>query len=132
MEKRISVKLNGARLVSGRLRGYDHFMNIVLDESVEEAAPGSAPGAGGEQRDIGLVVRRRRVGGAARSQPRCRPPPPPPPFSPPLHSRLLPLAHLSSSPSPAAHPRQFYCADRGAGSRGPRAGCGATRIKVAQ
>ena len=93
MEKRISVKLNGARLVSGRLRGYDHFMNIVLDESVEEAAPGSAPGAGGEQRDIGLVVRRRRVGGAARSQPRCRPPPPPPPPS-------LLLSTPASFPSP--------------------------------
>lgn len=95
MEKRISVKLNGARLVSGRLRGYDHFMNIVLDESVEEAAPGSAPGAGGEQRDIGLVVRRRRVGGAARSQPRFRPPPPPS-FPP----SLLLSTPASSFPSP--------------------------------
>ena len=56
MEKRISVRLNGARLVSGRLRGYDHFMNLVLDESVEEAAPGAAPSAAGEQRDIGLIV----------------------------------------------------------------------------
>lgn len=39
MDKRISIKLNGNRLVTGRLRGFDHFMNVVVDEAVEEASP---------------------------------------------------------------------------------------------
>ena len=49
MEKRVSLKLNASRTVSGRLRGYDHFMNVVLDEAVEETS-----GAAGK--DIGLVL----------------------------------------------------------------------------
>ena len=30
------VKLNGGRCVSGILRGFDPYMNLVLDECVEE------------------------------------------------------------------------------------------------
>ena len=29
MEKNVSVKLNGNRLIKGTLRGYDQFMNLV-------------------------------------------------------------------------------------------------------
>ncbi|RUS14287.1 small nuclear ribonucleo protein G, partial [Endogone sp. FLAS-F59071] len=36
MDKRLFIQLNGARKVTGVLRGYDPFMNIVLDETVEE------------------------------------------------------------------------------------------------
>ncbi|KAI5301512.1 hypothetical protein KEM56_001649 [Ascosphaera pollenicola] len=36
MEKRLFVQLNGNRKVIGILRGYDVFMNLVLDEAVEE------------------------------------------------------------------------------------------------
>ncbi|KAF9277904.1 hypothetical protein BGZ68_008924, partial [Mortierella alpina] len=36
MDKRVFVQLNGARKVSGALRGFDPFMNLVLDEAVEE------------------------------------------------------------------------------------------------
>lgn len=49
MEKRVSLKLNASRTVSGRLRGYDHFMNVVLDEAVEETS-------GATGKDIGLVL----------------------------------------------------------------------------
>lgn len=35
MDKRLSIKLNGNRTVVGFLRGFDQFMNLVLDESVE-------------------------------------------------------------------------------------------------
>lgn len=35
MDKRLSIMLNGNRNVRGLLRGFDQFMNIVLDESVE-------------------------------------------------------------------------------------------------
>ncbi|KAK2875026.1 Serine/threonine-protein kinase smg1 [Arthroderma sp. PD_2] len=49
MEKRLFVQLNGNRKVLGVLRGYDVFMNIVLDEAVEEKN-------GGEKVPLGMVV----------------------------------------------------------------------------
>ncbi|CAI8055372.1 Small nuclear ribonucleoprotein G [Geodia barretti] len=36
MDKRLQLKLNGGRCVSGVLRGFDPYMNLVLDECVEE------------------------------------------------------------------------------------------------
>jgi small nuclear ribonucleoprotein G len=36
MDKRLMLQLNGSRKVTGILRGFDPFMNVVLDESVEE------------------------------------------------------------------------------------------------
>ncbi|KAI9225433.1 MAG: putative membrane-associated protein [Piptocephalis tieghemiana] len=49
MEKKLVVQLNGSRQVNGTLRGYDPFMNIVLDSSVEVKR-------NGEQVPIGMVV----------------------------------------------------------------------------
>jgi len=49
MEKRLFVQLNGNRKVIGILRGYDVFLNVVLDEAVEEKA-------GGEKVRLGMVV----------------------------------------------------------------------------
>ncbi|KAL2870024.1 putative small nuclear ribonucleoprotein SmG [Aspergillus lucknowensis] len=49
MEKRVFCELNGNRKVIGVLRGYDVFMNIVLDEAFEEKQ-------GGEKVAIGMVV----------------------------------------------------------------------------
>jgi len=49
MEKRLFVQLNGNRKVIGILRGYDVFMNLVLDDAVEEKA-------GGEKARLGMVV----------------------------------------------------------------------------
>lgn len=37
INKRFLVKLNGNRKVVGTLRGFDAFMNIVLDECVDES-----------------------------------------------------------------------------------------------
>ena len=34
-----AVKLNGNRTVQGTLRGFDQFMNLVIDEAVEQAPP---------------------------------------------------------------------------------------------
>ena len=45
----ISVRLNGSRLVTGVLRGFDPFMNLVIDEAVEECKAG-------EKNHIGMVV----------------------------------------------------------------------------
>lgn len=49
MEKRLFIQLNGNRKVLGILRGYDVFLNIVLDEAVEEKA-------NGERQRLGMVV----------------------------------------------------------------------------
>ena len=45
----IVVKLNGGRQVTGVLRGYDPFMNLVVDECMEETKLG-------ERNQIGMVV----------------------------------------------------------------------------
>lgn len=50
LDKRLFVQLNGSRKVLGVLRGYDVFLNIVLDEAVEEKD-------GGEKVKLGMVVR---------------------------------------------------------------------------
>mmetsp|Transcript_29310 Transcript_29310/g.24202 ORF Transcript_29310/g.24202 Transcript_29310/m.24202 type:complete len:88 (+) Transcript_29310:32-295(+) len=49
MEKRIDVKLNANRHVVGVVRGYDQFMNLVLDNAVELVSRT-------EKREIGMVV----------------------------------------------------------------------------
>jgi small nuclear ribonucleoprotein G len=49
MEKKLFIQLNGGRKVTGVLRGYDPFMNLVLDEAVEEITPA-------ERHNIGMVV----------------------------------------------------------------------------
>jgi small nuclear ribonucleoprotein (snRNP)-like protein len=39
-----AVKINGARKVVGTMRGYDQFMNIVLEDAVEDrGAQGKFP-----------------------------------------------------------------------------------------
>ncbi|XP_071949021.1 small nuclear ribonucleoprotein G-like [Antedon mediterranea] len=48
MEKRLALKVNGNRKVTGVLRGFDPFMNLVIDEAVEER--------GNEKHEIGMVV----------------------------------------------------------------------------
>lgn len=50
MDKRMMLKLNGGRTVSGILRGFDPFMNVVIDETVEDCRDGT-------KNTIGMVVR---------------------------------------------------------------------------
>uniref|UniRef100_A0A8C2NXV5 Small nuclear ribonucleoprotein G n=1 Tax=Capra hircus TaxID=9925 RepID=A0A8C2NXV5_CAPHI len=52
MDKKLSLKLNGGRHVQGILRGFDPFMNLVIDECVEMATSG-------QQNNIGMVVENR-------------------------------------------------------------------------
>lgn len=35
IEKRISIKLNGNRQIAGVLRGFDQFMNLVLENTTD-------------------------------------------------------------------------------------------------
>ncbi|EPR58866.1 putative small nuclear ribonucleoprotein G [Toxoplasma gondii TgCatPRC2] len=58
MEKRLDVHLSGGRRVVGVLRGYDTFMNIVLENTVEvKGNPANSASSGGtETNEIGFVV----------------------------------------------------------------------------
>lgn len=49
MDKRLSLKINGSRNVIGVLRGFDPFMNLVIDEAVERTKTG-------EENSIGMIV----------------------------------------------------------------------------
>ncbi|KAG4302270.1 hypothetical protein PCANB_001475 [Pneumocystis canis] len=49
MDKKLFLQLNSERKVIGILRGYDVFLNIVLDDAVEEKE-------GGEKYPIGTIV----------------------------------------------------------------------------
>uniref|UniRef100_A0A0N5AMX2 Small nuclear ribonucleoprotein G n=1 Tax=Syphacia muris TaxID=451379 RepID=A0A0N5AMX2_9BILA len=49
MDKQMDLKLNGNRKVSGILRGFDPFMNIVIEEAVEHLKDGST-------NQLGMVV----------------------------------------------------------------------------
>lgn len=49
MDKKLFIKLNGDRNLIGILRGYDVFLNLVLEEVLEELG-------GGQKNPIGTVV----------------------------------------------------------------------------
>ncbi|KAJ8025465.1 Small nuclear ribonucleoprotein G [Holothuria leucospilota] len=49
MDKKLLLKLNGKRQITGVLRGFDPFMNLVIDEAVEDTRTG-------EKNEIGMVV----------------------------------------------------------------------------
>lgn len=49
MDKRLSIQVNCNRKITGIMRGFDAFMNIVLDETMEECKTGNLP--------MGTVVR---------------------------------------------------------------------------
>ncbi|KAG5460058.1 MAG: hypothetical protein BJ554DRAFT_7939 [Olpidium bornovanus] len=49
MDKRLFIQLNGQRRLTGVLRGYDPFMNLVVDDAVEELSPS-------EKHNIGMVI----------------------------------------------------------------------------
>jgi len=46
MDKKLSVTLNANRHVTGVLRGFDQFMNLVLDQTIDD----------NEKSEIGMVV----------------------------------------------------------------------------
>lgn len=50
MDKKLFIHLQGGRKVSGTLRGFDIFLNLVLDDAVEETTPA-------QKQSIGNIVR---------------------------------------------------------------------------
>lgn len=49
MDKKLFIHIQGGRKVSGVLRGYDIFLNLVVDEAVEETVAAS-------KHPIGMIV----------------------------------------------------------------------------
>ena len=49
MGKRMSIKLNGNRSITGRLTGFDVFMNLTLEEAQEEVSAT-------ERHELGVMV----------------------------------------------------------------------------
>mmetsp|Transcript_15511 Transcript_15511/g.53779 ORF Transcript_15511/g.53779 Transcript_15511/m.53779 type:complete len:88 (+) Transcript_15511:160-423(+) len=49
MEKRLLIKLVGKRKLVGTLRGYDQFMNLVVEDAIEQVSLT-------EKNEIGTVV----------------------------------------------------------------------------
>jgi small nuclear ribonucleoprotein G len=49
MDRRIYLHVQGGRAVSGVLRGFDIFLNLVLDQAHEEQG-------GGQKRPCGMIV----------------------------------------------------------------------------
>ncbi|XP_045225066.1 small nuclear ribonucleoprotein G isoform X2 [Macaca nemestrina] len=66
MDKKLSLKLNGGRHVQGILRGFDPFMNLVIDECVEMATSG-------QQNNIGMVMLKDSHRSLWRNQGTCTP-----------------------------------------------------------
>lgn len=40
VDKKVLLQLNGTRKIAGVLRGYDMFLNVVLDDAIEIAPSG--------------------------------------------------------------------------------------------
>ncbi len=52
LDKRVSLLLKDGRVLEGRLSGFDEYMNMSIDETVESGAEGR------ESRRLGTVVLR--------------------------------------------------------------------------
>jgi len=52
LDKRVSLLLKDGRIMEGKIAGFDEYMNMVLEETVENNV------AGEEQRRLGTVVLR--------------------------------------------------------------------------
>jgi len=49
MDKKLAIKLNAGRNVTGILRGFDQFMNLVLEDTMEIVSAA-------QQNPLGMVV----------------------------------------------------------------------------
>ena len=54
VEKRLEILLNGKRTIVGRLRGYDQFMNLVMEDCSEVTFKGNTNEK--ELNEIGTVM----------------------------------------------------------------------------
>ena len=54
MDLRVDLRLNAGRHVAGVLKGYDQFLNIVLDNAIE--VKDAKNGQPAEKRELGTIV----------------------------------------------------------------------------
>jgi small nuclear ribonucleoprotein G len=54
MDLRVDLRINGERRIVGKLKGYDQFMNIVLDEAIELVQ--NKKDSKVEKRNLGTIV----------------------------------------------------------------------------
>lgn len=55
MDLRVDLRLNGERRIVGIMKGYDQFMNIVLDEAIEIRAHRPGPQVKDEEQKEGIA-----------------------------------------------------------------------------
>jgi small nuclear ribonucleoprotein G len=55
MDRRVYIHIQGGRSVSGILRGFDMFLNLVIDQAYEELGAG-------QKKPAGMVVSTARAG----------------------------------------------------------------------
>ena len=56
MDLRVDLRLNGERRIAGILKGYDQFMNIVLDEAIEITQHRKEQKTETKNRNLGTIV----------------------------------------------------------------------------
>ncbi|CAG8780589.1 16238_t:CDS:2, partial [Cetraspora pellucida] len=56
MDKKIRVKFNGGREVTGSLKGYDPLLNLVLDDTEEQLRDPETNHLSDEVRSLGLII----------------------------------------------------------------------------
>lgn len=57
LDKNIHVKFQGGRESSGKLKGFDHLLNLVLDDTTEYLKDQEdGPGATAQTRHLGLTI----------------------------------------------------------------------------
>jgi len=56
LDKRITVNIQGGRKIQGKLRGFDLFLNLVVDDSVEQVQAENNPNVWTPGQRCGTVV----------------------------------------------------------------------------
>ena len=57
MDLRVDLRMNGDRRIAGIMKGYDQYMNIVLDEAIEiSKTKGQVAGDKNQNRSLGMIV----------------------------------------------------------------------------
>ena len=56
MDLRVDLRINADRRIAGIMKGYDQYMNIVLDEAIEIAKHNQGAGATEQNRNLGMIV----------------------------------------------------------------------------
>ena len=63
LERRVAVNIQGGRKVHGVLRGYDLFLNLVIDDTVEQILADNNKNIWEEGPRCGTVVRTSKING---------------------------------------------------------------------